>query len=173
MIFNMLVVATSGDLYTFRRDSAKSSLPDLLRVRNSTISSLLEPRPAMPPIRNRSVFAVPNSAFDPRDGLLVLALAAGLAACGPGHPQTSQVPEVGIVVLKPHPVPLTADLPGRTDPYATSDVRPQVTGILKSILFKEGGLVHAGQPLYQIDPAPYKAAYDSAKAALANAQAIW
>jgi membrane fusion protein (multidrug efflux system) len=75
------------------------------------------------------------------------------------------------VVLKPQSVPLTAELPGRTDPYATSDVRPQVTGILKSILFKEGGLVHAGQPLYQIDPAPYQAAYDSAKAALANAQA--
>jgi len=102
---------------------------------------------------------------------MALALAACISGCGPGRPRENQPPEVGIVVLTPQSVPLTAELPGRTDPYATSDVRPQVTGILKSILFREGGLVRAGQPLYQIDPAPYQAAYDSAKAALANAEA--
>lgn len=94
-----------------------------------------------------------------------------LAGCGPSHGPANQAPEVGIVILKPQSVPLTAELPGRTDPLATSDVRPQVNGILKSILFEEGGLVHTGQPLYQIDPAPYQAAYDSAKAALENAEA--
>ncbi len=94
-----------------------------------------------------------------------------LAGCGPSHGPANQAPEVGIVILKPQSVPLTAELPGRTDPLATSDVRPQVNGILKSILFEEGGLVHTGQPLYQIDPAPYQAAFDSAKAALENAEA--
>jgi membrane fusion protein, multidrug efflux system len=100
-------------------------------------------------------------------------LVAGLivVGCGPSQKPANQAPEVGIVILKPQSVPLTAELPGRTDPLATSDVRPQVNGILKSILFEEGGLVKAGQPLYQIEPAPYQAAYDSAKAALDNAKA--
>ncbi len=104
---------------------------------------------------------------------LPLTLVAGLTlvGCGPSQPPPNRVPEVGIVILKPQSVPLTTELPGRTDPYATADVRPQVGGILKSILFEEGGLVKAGQPLYQIDPAPYRAAYDSAKAALDNAKA--
>ena len=101
----------------------------------------------------------------------MLAAAVTLAGCGRSQGPANQAPEVGVVVLKPQAVPLTTELPGRVDPLATSDVRPQVNGILKSILFTEGGLVQAGQPLYQIDPAPYQAAYDSAKAALANAEA--
>jgi membrane fusion protein (multidrug efflux system) len=102
----------------------------------------------------------------------VLALAVlALSGCGQGKPAPRPPPEVGVVTLKPSEATLTAELPGRTDPYATSDVRPQVSGILKAILFKEGGLVSAGQALYQIDPAPYQAAYDSAKAALQNAEA--
>ncbi len=106
-----------------------------------------------------------------RRGAVPATILVVLAACGPSKPAAPPPPDVGIVTLKPTSVPLTAELPGRTDPFATSDVRPQVTGILKAILFTEGGLVRAGQPLYQIDPAPYQAAYDSAKAALANAQA--
>jgi membrane fusion protein, multidrug efflux system len=104
---------------------------------------------------------------------LSVALVMGLAlsACGPQSHQANSAPEAGVILLTPQMVILTTELPGRTDPFATSDVRPQVSGILKSILFTEGGLVRAGQPLYQIDPAPYQAAYDSAKAALANAEA--
>jgi membrane fusion protein (multidrug efflux system) len=94
-----------------------------------------------------------------------------VTGCGPTHGPQKGPPEVGVVVLKAEAVPLTAELPGRTAPLATSDVRPQVTGILKAILFEEGGLVREGQPLYQIDPAPYQAAYDSAKASLENAEA--
>src|SRR5581483_5052349 len=60
---------------------------------------------------------------------------------------------------------------GRVQAVLVSDVRPQVSGVIKSRLFTEGGLVKAGQPLYQIDPATYQAAYDSAKASLAQAQA--
>jgi len=78
---------------------------------------------------------------------------------------------VGYVVVEPQSAVLTTELPGRTNAFLTSDVRPQVNGIIKSRLFLEGSNVHAGQVLYQIDPAPYQAAYDQAKALLANAQA--
>jgi membrane fusion protein (multidrug efflux system) len=80
-------------------------------------------------------------------------------------------PTVGYVIVKTEPVTLTTELPGRTSPYLTSDVRPQINGIIKARLFKEGAAVKAGQPLYEIDPAPYQAAYDQAKAQLASAQA--
>ena len=95
-----------------------------------------------------------------------------LAGCGRGEQQQQKMPPpvVGIVVVKEQPVSLTAELPGRTDPFAVSDVRPQVSGIIKQRLFTEGSVVKAGQPLYQIDPAPYKASYDSALAALAGAK---
>jgi membrane fusion protein (multidrug efflux system) len=75
------------------------------------------------------------------------------------------------VVVEPQSAVLTTELPGRTNAYQTSDVRPQVNGIIKARLFTEGSNVRAGQLLYQIDPAPYQAAYDQSKAVLANAQA--
>jgi RND family efflux transporter MFP subunit len=69
-------------------------------------------------------------------------------------------------------VPITTELPGRVNAYRTADVRPQVNGIILKRLFVEGGEVRAGQQLYQIDPAPYKAAYDSAVAANVSARAL-
>jgi membrane fusion protein (multidrug efflux system) len=69
------------------------------------------------------------------------------------------------------PVTLVSDLPGRTNPLQVSDVRPQVNGIIRERLFKEGANVRAGQLLYQIDPAPYRALYDQALAQLASARA--
>ncbi len=105
---------------------------------------------------------------------VVLCAALGLFGCGRGSGHADQAdpaPQVGVVVMRLSDAVLTTDLPGRTSPYATADVRPQVNGILTARLFQEGATVKAGQPLYQIDPAPYQAAYDSAKAALANAQA--
>ncbi|MGH6828999.1 MAG: efflux RND transporter periplasmic adaptor subunit [Rhizomicrobium sp.] len=80
-------------------------------------------------------------------------------------------PAAGFVVLHEQPVELTAELPGRTDPYAVSNIEPQVTGIIQARLFTEGSVVHQGQSLYQIDPRPYKAALDQAKGQLAQAQA--
>jgi len=80
-------------------------------------------------------------------------------------------PVVGFVVVKAQPVTLSTELPGRTSPYLTSDVRPQVNGLIKARLFTEGGDVKAGQPLYQIDPAPYRATLDQAKAQLLSAEA--
>jgi membrane fusion protein (multidrug efflux system) len=94
-----------------------------------------------------------------------------LAACGPGQPPKRPPPDAGVVVVTAAPTQLTTVLPGRTDSYAVSDVRPQVSGILKARLFTEGAIVKQGQALYQIDPAPYRAAYDNAAAALATAKA--
>ena len=78
---------------------------------------------------------------------------------------------VGYVVVNTQPLNLTQELAGRTSAYLVSEVRPQVGGIIKARLFTEGGQVSAGQSLYQIDPATYQAAYDSALAQQAQAQA--
>ncbi|MGA9573783.1 MAG: efflux RND transporter periplasmic adaptor subunit [Lysobacterales bacterium] len=80
-------------------------------------------------------------------------------------------PSVTFVTLKTQPVTLVRQLPGRTNPFVVAEVRPQVTGIIKERLFTEGSLVEAGQPLYQLDDAMYRADYNSAKAQLARAQA--
>ncbi len=75
---------------------------------------------------------------------------------------------VGVTVIKESAVTLTTELPGRTSPFAVSEVRPQVSGIILKRLFVEGSTVTKGQPLYQIDPAPYRAALDNAEATLAS-----
>ena len=102
--------------------------------------------------------------------LLIASLA--VTACGkkPDMPQAG-APEVGIVVVSAAPVNMTTELSGRTSAYLTSDVRPQVGGLIKARLFTEGGYVRQGQALYQIDAAPYQAAYSSAEANLAQAKA--
>lgn len=79
-----------------------------------------------------------------------------------------QPANVGYITIAEQPVSLTVELPGRTNPFAVSEIRPQISGIVKKRLFVEGSTVKAGQPLYQIDPAPYQAAYDSAQATLAS-----
>jgi membrane fusion protein (multidrug efflux system) len=78
---------------------------------------------------------------------------------------------VGVIVVTEQPVTLTTELPGRTSPYETSDVRPQVDGIIRARLFTEGDYVRAGQPLYRIDPVTYEARVANARAALAKARA--
>ena len=83
----------------------------------------------------------------------------------------ASTPEVTVVTLKAQPVTLTRELPGRTNPFVVAEVRPQVTGIVKERLFTEGSRVKAGQPLYQLDDATYRADVNSAKALLARAQA--
>ncbi len=109
--------------------------------------------------------------------ITVVGMVAGciaVAGCGkksaPGG-MTAGAPEVGVVVVQPQRVALTTELAGRTSPYLIAEVRPQVGGIIQKRLFTEGTDVTAGEVLYQIDPAPYKAAYNSAKAALVRAEA--
>ena len=79
--------------------------------------------------------------------------------------------EVDVIALQSEPIELSVELPGRTAAFRIAEVRPQVSGIIQKRLFIEGTEVKAGQLLYQIDPATYQAAYDSAKAALAKAEA--
>jgi membrane fusion protein (multidrug efflux system) len=98
--------------------------------------------------------------------------ALALTGCGSGNQKFAPPPQdVGVVNIHAQKVLLTSELPGRTVPYAISDVRPQVSGIILKRLFVEGSEVKAGQVLYEIDPKPYQAAYDNAKAALASAVA--
>src|SRR4051794_18122115 len=100
-----------------------------------------------------------------------VAAALLLSACGKQAPPPPPAPQVGVITVQMQPVTLTTELPGRTSPFESSEVRPQVDGIITRRLFQEGETVHAGQVLYQIDPAPYAAAAANARAALARAQA--
>ncbi len=81
-------------------------------------------------------------------------------------------PTVSVVTLKTEPVTLKRELPGRTRAFTIAEVRPQVTGIVRERLFVEGSHVKAGDALYQLDDATYRAAYNSAKASLARAEAL-
>jgi membrane fusion protein (multidrug efflux system) len=106
--------------------------------------------------------------------LSLIALASGLllSACGQHTgPAAAPVPEVATVVIAPQSITLTTELPGRTAAFRVAEIRPQVNGLIQKRLFTEGSEVAAGQPLYQIDPAQYQAAFDSAQAALGRAEA--
>ncbi|AVQ07653.1 TPA: efflux RND transporter periplasmic adaptor subunit [Xanthomonas vasicola pv. zeae] len=116
----------------------------------------------------------PHASF--RLPLLAVAITATvlLSACGSppgGQPPQEGTPEMSVLTIKQQPVTLTTELPGRTVPYLIAEIRPQVGGIIQSRQFTEGDDVKAGQTLYQIDPAQYRASYASAQATLAKAEA--
>jgi membrane fusion protein (multidrug efflux system) len=95
-----------------------------------------------------------------------------LAACGKKNTiPAAPLPEVSVVTVQHQAVTISSELPGRVDAYLAAEVRARVDGIVLSRDFVEGADVKAGQRLYQIDPAPYAAAYHSAQAALEKAQA--
>lgn len=104
--------------------------------------------------------------------LLPLALAVALAACS-GEQEGQQPPAtpVTVVTLAAESTTLTRELPGRTNAFQIAEVRPQVSGIVAKRLFKEGGMVKAGEPLYQLDNASYKASAATAQAQLERAKA--
>ena len=105
----------------------------------------------------------------------VLTAAGATVLTGCGHqapPPAPPPPKVSVVTVQSQAVPITTELPGRVAAYRTADVRPQVSGIILKRLFVEGSEVKAGQQLYQIDPAPYQASYDSAVAAEASARTL-
>ncbi len=114
---------------------------------------------------------VADSRLAPVRLLLPLLLAAGLAACSKSEQPAQQQASVGVQVISTQRLAMDQTLPGRTTAYMTSEVRPQIGGILQKRLFTEGQEVKAGQMLYQVDPATYQAAYDSAKGDLAQAEA--
>ena len=80
--------------------------------------------------------------------------------------------DVAVVTVTPQKVELTTELPGRTHPYLVAEIRPQVNGLIQKRLFTEGADVKAGDVLYQIDPAPFQAALNTAEAALNRSQAM-
>src|SRR5947208_2267640 len=96
--------------------------------------------------------------------------AAGAAGPG-GAGGAPPPPEVGVVTVAPRPVGLVTELPGRLEASRVAQVRARAAGILQRRLFREGSDVRAGQPLFQIDAAPLRAAVQSAQASLARAQA--
>jgi membrane fusion protein (multidrug efflux system) len=106
--------------------------------------------------------------------LILGGLFAGLLLNGCDRPTRSQpppsVPQVATVTVSTESVVLTTELPGRTSPYLVAEIRPQVNGLIQKRLFKEGSDVTAGQVLYQIDPAPFQAAFDNAAANLTAVQ---
>lgn len=106
--------------------------------------------------------------------IMLAGLAMIIAGCDqkPNIPTGNAATEVGVVTLKAEPVTLYSNLTGRVTASMVSDVRPQVDGIIKKRLFREGDEVKEGQILYQIDPASYQASYDQAVAQLNNAIAV-
>ncbi|MCL6713031.1 multidrug efflux RND transporter periplasmic adaptor subunit SmeD [Pseudomonas sp. R2.Fl] len=104
---------------------------------------------------------------------LSLAIGLSLSACGGGEPEAPQggPGQVTVTTLKTEPVGLTRELPGRTQAFLVAEVRPQVNGIVARRLFIEGGVVKAGQALYQLDDASYRAQANTARAQLARAEA--
>ncbi len=105
-------------------------------------------------------------------GFLTLAAALALSACSRATaPPAMPAPEVRTVTVRAEPVEFTTELPGRTSASAVAEIRPQVTGLILDRKFEEGSDVRAGNLLYQIDPAPYRSAWEQAAAALQTAEA--
>ncbi|NIF23352.1 MULTISPECIES: efflux RND transporter periplasmic adaptor subunit [Pantoea] len=115
-----------------------------------------------------------NRGLAPLAAVLMLSGSFVLTGCDGSKSEQAaqqQPPEVGVLTLKTAPLQMTTELPGRTSAYRVAEVRPQVSGIVLKRNFVEGSDVKAGESLYQIDPATYQAAYDSAKGDLVQAQA--
>jgi membrane fusion protein (multidrug efflux system) len=127
-------------------------------------------------MRLRFSAVVVRRCADPRAilGLAALLLAACGAkegAPGGGAPPQMPPPQVGVVTVQPRSVALRTELPGRVEALRVAQVRARVNGVVLKRLFSEGSDVKVGQPLFQIDSAPYQAALDAAQAAVAKAQA--
>ncbi len=104
-------------------------------------------------------------------GLVLLGMLVPGCKSATAPPPAAGPPEVAVVTIQPERTMLATQLPGRTSAYLVAEIRPQVNGLIRSREFQEGAFVKAGQLLYQIDPAPYEAAYNQAKAAVATAEA--
>ncbi|KVQ49797.1 RND transporter [Burkholderia cepacia] len=105
-------------------------------------------------------------------GAVCALVAAMLAGCGPSEQQAAApaIP-VAAMTVTAAPLDVSEDLPGRVAAVRIAEIRPQVSGIVQRRLFEQGSEVRAGQPLFQINPAPFKADMDTAAAALQRAEA--
>ena len=117
--------------------------------------------------------AYPN--FHIRRGVaasLSLAALIALAGCnGKSGPPAFPPPDVNVIKVATEPVTIFEEYVGQTEAVDTVEIRARVSGLLEKQAFEDGGRVAAGSVLFIIDPQPYKAALDQAKAALALAQA--
>lgn len=102
---------------------------------------------------------------------LVAAFALAMTACSRPEPTVEAVPRVSVVTVGPQVVQRDDELPGRVAAVRTAQIRAQVGGIVQRRMFEQGAEVHAGQPLFQIDPAAFRADVDSALAALQRSEA--
>jgi membrane fusion protein (multidrug efflux system) len=107
--------------------------------------------------------------------LALIALAVLLAGCNDKQQAASNSPKgppsVSVVSLERKSVPISSELAGRTVAVNTAEIRPQVSGLIKDRVYTEGTDIRKGDLLYEIDPATYEAAYQSAVATLARAKA--
>lgn len=130
-------------------------------------------------LNNESIRIIPAGVRRPARFAAPLALAcllllAALAGCGEKASEATAQPapvQVGFIELHPQSVPLSTELPGRTTASLVAEVRPQVDGIIRERLFREGSEVQAGEVLYRVVPSTYQAEYSNALAALKRAQA--
>ncbi|MBB4153282.1 membrane fusion protein (multidrug efflux system) [Sphingomonas jinjuensis] len=112
---------------------------------------------------------------------ILLGAAVALASCGGGDNKGKEkggrggpgqgTPQVGFVTVQPTTAAFVTEMPGRTSAFESSDVRPQVTGLIRRRFFTEGSFVRKGQPLYEIDPRLYRAAANQAAANVQSARA--
>ena len=143
--------------------SSNDTLPrSMNQERHATMKPQSDVRPTFARVLTQRSFAA----------LLAIALVAGCARSESEKKSAKPgIADAGIVVVQAEPVPLVIQLAGRTSAFEVSEVRPQVTGIVRERLFTEGSLVRAGQTLYRIDPEVYRATEAEARADLAKAQA--
>lgn len=107
-----------------------------------------------------------------RDSALLATVVIALTGCDDGAPEPPPPPaQVAVMTLVPARVELTEDLPGRVAALRVAEIRPQVSGIVRQRLFEQGAEIRAGDPLFQINPAPFKADAEMAAAALQRAEA--
>lgn len=132
----------------------------------------------MPRLNNAIARATPKSQRIPVAAALSAALAAALtlSACGqknegPAASAQPRAPQVGVITVQAGDIGLVTELPGRLEASRVAQVRARAAGILQKRLFKEGSDVKAGQPLFQIDSAPYQASVAQAEASVAQAEA--
>jgi len=103
--------------------------------------------------------------------LTMLSLLGGCSKHDAAPAPAAVTPSVTVLTVQPKTQAFTTELAGRTQAFMASDIRPQVGGIIQQRLFVEGAQVKAGQALYQLDPATYKAALAQAQATMAKDQA--
>jgi membrane fusion protein (multidrug efflux system) len=144
--------------------ACRSNFEDCLRPMHS-ISARLQSRRYAGATRRRAGYGLSIAA-----ALLALASCSGKDEAATNAPG-AQTPVVGVVTVQATRVPVTTELAGRTSAYRSSEVRPQVTGLIRKRIFTEGSIVHRGDPLYQIDSSLYRASVNQAEANLASARA--